>query len=145
VIKLTDNFSLDEFIFSDLAIRHDINNKPNGDVVVNLTRLAKLLEQVRLLFNKPIIITSAYRSPEVNHILGSKPSSQHCIGCAADIKIIGYTSNEIVKVILKSNIQYDQLIREFNSWVHISIPNNETIKPRRNALIIDKAGTRPYE
>jgi hypothetical protein len=144
MIKLTDNFTLNELTYSDLAVRHAIDNKPNGDAVVNLTRLAKLLEQVRKLFNKPVRINSAYRSPEVNNLLGSKPTSQHCIGCAADIRIDGYSPDEIVKVIQKSDIQYDQLIREFDSWVHISISNNETIKPRRSALIIDKKGTRPY-
>jgi len=144
MIKLTEHFSLDELIYSDVAARHVIDNKPNGDTVVNLTRLAKLLEQVRSLFNKPIKINSAYRSPEVNNLVGSKPSSQHCNGCAADIRIDGFNPDEIVKVIQKSDIKYDQLIREFDSWVHISIPNNETIKPRHSTLIIDKSGTRPY-
>ena len=144
MIKLTDHFSLDELIYSDVAARHVIDNKPSGDAVVNLTRLAKLLEQVRKLFNKPIRINSAYRSPEVNNLVGSKPSSQHCNGCAADIRIDGFSPDEIVQVISKSNIKYDQLIREFDSWVHISIPNNETIKPRHSTLIIDKSGTRPY-
>lgn len=143
-MKLSDNFTLEELTHSDIAIRHGINNSPNGDVVVNLTRLANFLEKVRLLFNKPIHINSAYRSPEVNNVLGSKPNSQHCIGCAADITIKGLTPNDIVKSIINSTIQYDQVIREYNSWVHISIPVNETIKPRKQALIIDKTGTRPY-
>jgi hypothetical protein len=141
---LSEHFTLDELIYSDIAIRQNIDNKPDGNVVINLTRLAKLLEQVRKLFNKPIRINSAYRSPEVNNLVGSKPSSQHCNGCAADIRIDGYSPDEIVKVIQKSDIKYDQLIREFDSWVHISIPNNETIKPRHSTLIIDKSGTRPY-
>ena len=144
MIQLSEHFSLDELIYSDVAARHVIDNKPNGDAVVNLTRLDKLLEQVRSLFNKPIRINSAYRSPEVNNLVGSKPSSQHCFGCAADIRIDGYSPDEIVKVIQKSDIKYDQLIREFDSWVHISISNNETIKPRHSTLIIDKSGTRPY-
>jgi hypothetical protein len=142
--SLSEHFTLDELIYSDIAIRQNIDNRPDGNVVINLTRLAKLLEQVRKLFNKPIRINSAYRSPEVNNLVGSKPSSQHCNGCAADIRIDGYSPDEIVKVIAKSDIKYDQLIREFDSWVHISIPNNETIKPRHSTLIIDKSGTRPY-
>jgi hypothetical protein len=142
--SLSEHFTLDELIYSDIAIRQNIDNRPDGNVVINLTRLAKLLEQVRKLFNKPIRINSAYRSPEVNNLVGSKPSSQHCNGCAADIRIDGYSPDEIVKVISKSDIKYDQLIREFDSWVHISIPNNETIKPRHSTLIIDKSGTRPY-
>ena len=142
--KLSDHFTLEELTYSDIGIRHGIDNSPNGDIVINLTRLAKILERVRLLFNKPIHINSAFRNPEVNALVGSKPSSQHCVGCAADIKVDGMIPDEIVKVIQKSDIQYDQLIREFDSWVHISIPNNDTIKPRHQTLIIDKNGTRPY-
>ncbi|NDB58301.1 peptidase M15 [bacterium] len=142
--KLSDHFSLEELTYSDLAVRHGIDNNPNGDIVVNLTRLAKLLERVRLLLNKPIHINSAYRSPEVNNLLGSKPTSQHCVGCAADIKVGSMTPDQVVKAIVHSDIPYDQVIREFDSWVHISIPNNETVKPRKQALIIDKTGTHPY-
>ena len=142
--KLSDHFNLEELIYSDLAVRHGIDNNPNGDIVVNLTRLAKLLERVRLLLNKPIHINSAYRNPEVNNLLGSKPTSQHCVGCAADIKVDSMTPDEVVKAIVHSDIPYDQIIREFDSWVHISIPNNETVKPRKQALIIDKTGTHPY-
>ena len=96
------------------------------------------------MLNKPIHINSAYRSPEVNNLLGSKPTSQHCLGCAADIKVGGLTPDQVVKLVVKSDLKYDQVIREFDSWVHISIPNNETLKPRKQALIIDKSGTRPY-
>jgi hypothetical protein len=143
-MKLTNNFTLEELTHSDIAIRHGVNNSPNGDVVVNLTRLANFLEKVRLLLNKPIRINSAYRSPEVNNLVGSKPTSQHCTGCAADINVGGLTPNQVVSAIIHSDLQYDQVIREFDSWVHISIPANETIKPRKQALIIDKTGTRPY-
>lgn len=143
-MKLTEHFSLEEMTASDIAVRHSINNNPSGDVIVNLRRLAEFLEKVRLLLNKPIHINSAYRSPEVNNLLGSKPTSQHCLGCAADIKVGGLTPDQVVKAIVKSDLKYDQVIREFDSWVHISIANNETVKPRKQALIIDKTGTRPY-
>ena len=143
-MKLTEHFSLEEMVASDIAVRHSINNNPSGDIVVNLRRLAEFLEKVRLLLNKPIHINSAYRSPEVNNLLGSKPTSQHCLGCAADIKVGGLTPDQVVNSIVKSDLKYDQVIREFDSWVHISIPNNETLKPRKQALIIDKSGTRPY-
>lgn len=143
-MKLTDHFSLEEMTVSYIAIRHSINNNPSGDVVVNLRRLAEFLEKVRLLLNKPIHINSAYRCPEVNNLLGSKATSQHCYGCAADITVGGLTPDQVVKAIVKSDLKYDQVIREFNSWVHISIPINETVKPRKQALIIDKTGTRPY-
>ena len=143
-MNLTEHFSLEEMVASDIAVRHSIDNNPSGDIVVNLRRLAEFLEKVRLLLNKPIHINSAYRSPEVNNLLGSKPTSQHCLGCAADIKVGGLTPDQVVNSIVKSDLKYDQVIREFDSWVHISIPNNETLKPRKQALIIDKSGTRPY-
>lgn len=143
-MNLSEHFTLEELISSDLAKRHNLDNNPNQSVISNLTRLAQFLENVRTLFNKPIRINSAYRSVVVNSLLGSKPTSQHCIGCAADIKIDGMTPDEIVKAIMHSDIKYDQLIREFDSWVHISIPNAEGYIARKQALIIDSTGTRPY-
>lgn len=143
-MNLSKHFTLDELCYSDIAKRHSLDNTPDRFTISNLTRLAYLLEDVRTLFDKPIHINSAYRSIPVNSLLGSKPTSQHCIGCAADIRIDGLTPEDIVKRIMNSKIQYDQLIREFDSWVHISVPNGEGYVARKNALIIDKAGTRPY-
>jgi zinc D-Ala-D-Ala carboxypeptidase len=143
-MKLSEHFTLQELTYSDIAKRHSLDNNPDKFTILNLTRLAQLLEDVRALFNKPIHINSAYRSVTVNSLLGSKPTSQHCIGCAADIRIDGLTPDQIVKKIVKSNIQYDQVIREFDSWVHISIPKAEGYVARKQALIIDKSGTRAY-
>lgn len=143
-MNLTEHFTLEELTYSDIAKRHSLDNNPDKHIIFNLTRLAELLEDVRSLFDKPIRINSAYRSITVNSLLGSKPTSQHCLGCAADIHIDGLTPDQIVKKIIKSDIQYDQLIREFDSWVHISIPNGEGYVARKQALIIDKTGTRSY-
>jgi hypothetical protein len=143
-MKLTPNFSLEELTHSETAERLGLDNTPSEDVKANLTRLARLLEDIRRVLGRPIMVNSAYRSQEVNKAIGSKPTSQHCIGCAADIKVPGLTPDNIVKEILKTNLEYDQLIREFDSWVHISIPNKFADKPRKQVLIIDKAGTRPY-
>jgi hypothetical protein len=143
-MKLTPNFTLEELTHSEMAERKGLDNTPNADVKANLVRLAKFLEEIRRVLGRPIMVNSAYRSPEVNTAIGSKPTSQHCIGCAADIKVPGLTPDNIVKEILKTNLEYDQLIREFDLWVHISIPNKFADKPRKQVLIIDKAGTRPY-
>jgi len=143
-MKLTPNFSLEELTHSEVAERLGLDNTPSEDVKANLTRLARLLEDIRRVLGRPIMVNSAYRSQEVNKAIGSKPTSQHCIGCAADIRVSGLTPDNIVKEILKTNLEYDQLIREFDSWVHISIPNKFADKPRKQVLIIDKAGTRPY-
>lgn len=143
-MKLTEHFTLEELTKSDIAIQHNIDNSAPADIIPNLTRLANVLEQVRSVLSKPILVNSAYRSVKINSMVGSKPTSQHCIGCAADIKVSGMTPNDIVNRIVNSKIEYDQVIREFDSWVHISIPKDEQTKPRKQALIIDKSGTRPY-
>jgi hypothetical protein len=90
------------------------------------------------------MVNSAFRSKAVNDAVGSKDTSQHRIGCAADLRIPGMEPNEVVKAVIASGIEYDQIIREFDRWTHISVPNKATDNPRRQALIIDKAGTRPY-
>lgn len=143
-MKLSAHFGLDELIQSEYAERHGLDNTPNEKVLENLKRLVLLLEQVRVVCGVPIIVSSGYRSPQVNAGIGGSKTSQHMFGCAADIRGLGMPVEDMMKRILGSKIEYDQLIREFNSWVHISIPNNPDSKPRKQALIIDKAGTRPY-
>ena len=141
-MKLTANFSLEELSHTD---HREFDNTPPSDVIDNLKRLAMILEQVRSLFNgSPVIVSSAYRSLEVNRAVGSSDGSQHRLGCAADIRIPGQTPDMVVQTIIKANIPYDQLLREFDAWTHISVPTNETVAPRKQVLIIDKSGTRPY-
>jgi hypothetical protein len=106
--------------------------------------LAEFLEQVRTLLGKPIFINSAFRSKLVNDAVGSKDTSQHRIGCAADLRVVGMTPDEVVKAIIASDLNFDQIIREFDRWTHISIPNSIHNQPRKQALIIDKSGTRLY-
>jgi hypothetical protein len=76
--------------------------------------------------------------------VGSKDSSQHRIGCAVDIRVPELTPDQVVKAVIASSLKYDQVIREFDRWTHLSIPNTVDAKPRKQALIIDKSGTRPY-
>jgi hypothetical protein len=111
---------------------------------MNLRRLAKFLEEVRALMGKPLRINSAYRSPEVNALVKGSRTSQHCKGCAADIRVPGMTPDQVVRAIVASDLQFDQVIREFDSWTHISIPNAADGKPRKQALIIDKKGSRRF-
>lgn len=141
---LSPHFSLDELTHSDLAVRKGINNDPSSDVVDNLRRLANLLEQVRKCLGKPISINSGFRCKTLNDAVGSKDTSQHMIGCAADIRVSGMTPDQVVKAIIQSNIQFDQMIREFDAWVHISVTNKPQDTPRNQILIIDKLGTRSY-
>jgi hypothetical protein len=139
---LTKNFSLEELTVTD---HREFTNEPNDLEKNNLKRLAELLEQVkRLLGDKPIMVNSAFRSKQVNDAVGSKDTSQHRIGCAADIRVPGMIPDEVVKAVIASDIPYDQIIREFDRWTHISVPNEPNGKYRRQALIIDKQGTRIY-
>lgn len=140
--QLSEHFSLEELTHTD---HRDLDNTPNDSELKNLVRLAEFLEEVKkVLGGKPVMINSAFRSKAVNDAVGSKDTSQHRIGCAADLRIPGMTPDEVVKAIIASGIGYDQVIREFDRWTHISIPNHEGDKPRQQALIIDKAGTRAF-
>ena len=140
--QLSEHFSLNELTITN---HREYDNTPNADQINNLTRVAQLLEQVKaLLGGKPVMVNSGYRSPQVNLAVGSKPTSQHCLGCAADIRVPGMTPDEVVQAIKASEIPYDQLIREFDSWTHISVPSLANGEPRKQALIIDKQGTRNY-
>jgi zinc D-Ala-D-Ala carboxypeptidase len=144
MMQLSEHFTLEELTTSEAAARQGLSNEPTGEALENLKRLAEFLEDVRALVGKPIRINSAYRSPEVNAAVGGSKTSQHCFGCAADIRVPGMTPDEVVRAITASNLEYDQCIREFDSWTHVSIPNKEDAKPRKMALIIDKQGTRGF-
>ena len=143
-MNLSPNFTLEELTSSETAARHGLDNTPGPVAMQNLQRLANFLEEVRKVLGKPISINSAYRGPEVNAKVGGSKNSQHMVGCAADIKIPGMTPDAVCRAIIASDLQYDQLIREFDSWTHISIPNEEGSTPRGQTLIIDRAGTRPF-
>jgi len=139
---LTKNFTLEELTHTD---HRELDNEPNESEKANLMRLAVFLEEIKLLLNNsPIMVNSAFRSKQVNDAVGSKDTSQHRIGCAADIRVPGLVPDEVVRAVIASELPYDQVIREFDRWTHISIPSHPDDKPRRQALIIDKQGTRPY-
>ena len=141
-MNLSPNFTLDELTHTD---HRDLDNTPNDAELENLVRLAEFLEQVKeVLGGKPIIVNSAFRSKAVNDAVGSKDSSQHRRGCAADIRVPGMKPDEVVRAIIEAKLAYDQVIREFDRWTHVSIPSNIGDKPREMALIIDKSGTRMF-
>ena len=144
-MQLSEHFTLEELTRSEVAERKGLDNTPNASEVSNLVRLAGLLEEVRALLNKPILLNSGFRSKAVNDSVGSKDTSQHRIGCAADIRVPGMTPKQVVEACIEANIGYDQIIEEFGSWTHISVPNTASTAPRRQALIIDRQGTRPFK
>ena len=141
-MNLSEHFTLEELTHTD---HRELDNTPNDAEMANLVRLADFLEEVKtVLGGKPVMVNSAFRSKAVNDAVGSKDTSQHRIGCAADIRIPGMTPDQVVRAVIASDMGYDQVIREFDRWTHISIPNKDGDKPRRQALIIDKAGTRAF-
>ena len=141
-MNLTEHFTLEELTHTD---HRELENIPNETEQANIQRLAEFLEAVKtLLGGKPIMVNSAFRSKAVNDAVGSKDTSQHRIGCAADIRVPGMTPDEVVRAVIASDLGYDQVIREFDRWTHISIPNEAARSPRKQALIIDKQGTRVF-
>ena len=141
-MSLSEHFTFEELTITD---HRQFDNTPNATEMDNLIRLAEFLERIKIVLDgKPIMVNSAFRSKQVNDAVGSKDSSQHRIGCAADIRVPGMTPDEVVKAVIASGIGYDQIIREFDRWTHISVPNTKDMTPRRQALIIDKSGTRQY-
>jgi len=139
---MTPNFTLAELTATS---HRQFDNTPNDTETANLQRLAEFLEQVKtVLGGKPIMVNSAFRSKQVNDSVGSKDTSQHRIGCAADFRVPGMTPDAVVRAVIDAGLPFDQIIREFDAWTHISVTNTPDGTPRRQALIIDRAGTRPF-
>lgn len=120
-MKLTKHFTLEELTRSDVAVRKGIDNTPPGFVIENLRRLADRLETLRALLDAPIIVSSGYRCPILNHAIGGSRTSAHTSGLAADFIAPDFgTPLEIARVIERhaDALDYDQLIYE-GAWVHI--------------------------
>ena len=134
-MKTKLNFSISELIYSDTAIRNNINNMPDiKSLDCMLDIIYYCLQPLRNLVDKPIIITSGYRNYQVNKLVGGAidknglPISQHCKGQAVDFIINGLIPDEIIKIIRKYNFEYDQLINEYDKWVHWSFVRNKNRK-----------------
>jgi len=139
---MTPHFTLAELTTTS---HRQFDNTPNEAETANLQRLAEFLEQVKTaLAGKPIMVNSAFRSKQVNDSVGSKDTSQHRIGAACDFRVPGMTPDQVVRAVIAAGLPFDQIIREFDAWTHISVTNTPDGTPRRQALIIDKAGTRPF-
>jgi zinc D-Ala-D-Ala carboxypeptidase len=138
--SLSAHFTLEEATLSQTASRLGIDNDPTLDVVLNMKQAALGMELVRQLLGQPIHINSWFRCPELNKAVGSKPTSDHITGFAVDFTCPTFgTPEAIVREILKSNIDFKQVIYEFDSWVHIAFNGMQ-----RQALVIDQSGTRVF-
>jgi zinc D-Ala-D-Ala carboxypeptidase len=144
-MNLSENFTYDELTKSETAARHGFDNTPNEGEVDNLKRLAALLEEVKkAVGGKAVMINSGFRSKQTNDAVGSKDTSQHRLGCAADIRVPGMTPRQVVEACIEAQVPFDQIILEFDSWTHISVANTPDAALRGQKLIIDKQGTRQY-
>ncbi len=131
---MTLNFKISELIQSDTAIKHNINNMPDiNSLDCMLDLIHYVLQPLCDKLGKPIIITSGYRCSEVNKLVGGASSSQHVRGQAADIVVNGLTPSQLCNYIMRSGIEYDQLINEYNQWTHISFCKG---KNRKHTLSI---------
>ncbi len=118
-MKLTDHFSLEEFVFSQEATRREIDNTPSPEIVAVLSDTARRLEDVRKLLNAPITISSGYRCPRLNAVVGGASDSAHLTGHAADILCFRFGDPfKVCARIMGSDIEFDQLIHE-GQWTHI--------------------------
>lgn len=117
------NFTMSELIHSETAEKYNILNIPDKKALDNMLLLiVDCLQPIRNYINKPMIISSGYRSVRLNShpSINGKPNSQHLTGQAADFTIKGMTPKQIIDKIIASGIEYDQLINEHNIWVHVS-------------------------
>ena len=134
-MKLSNNFSLNELIRSQTAERKGIDNTPSAEHQENLKKLCtNVLQPIRDHFGKVVTVSSGYRSPELCIAIGSKTTSQHAKGEAADFEIFG-VSNKVLADWIHNNINYDQLILEFWSpedpnkgWIHCSYSRDNNRK-----------------
>lgn len=141
--ELTPHFTLEEFTDSQTAARKGIANTPSGQERKNVQRTAEVMEQVRdLLGGHPILISSGYRSPQVNSAVGGAKSSAHISGLAVDFSCPGFGTPKAICHKLHPHMKalgVDQLIHEYDIWVHLGLSSGE---PRHMALTIDNKGTR---
>ena len=120
-------FTFNELCESGTAKTHNIENTPNEQIKINLRNLVdNCLDIVRDKYGKPITVSSGYRCPALNKVVGGAETSQHTKGQAADLKGKTRQENEIIFNIIKQLGCYDQLINEYNfSWVHVSFVNDK--------------------
>ena len=143
-MQLTEHFSLEELIASEVAARKDIDNTPTVEIIANLRILAFGLERVRAVLDKPIHVTSGYRCPALNAAIGGATDSMHMQGLAADILCPRFgTPLDVCRAIAAAGIVTDQIIHEFGRWTHIAFAPPG--KQARNALLTIASASRGYQ
>lgn len=144
-MQLSENFTLLEMLQSQTAIRLVVSEQfqPSDAVIENLKKLCvNVLEPLRDIVKSPLNITSGYRCKRLNKLIGGANTSQHTQGKAADLKVHGFGIETLFEIIINSNIKYDQVIQEFDSWIHISFNDGENRMEKLRA--IKKGGKTQY-
>lgn len=136
-MKLSEHFSLGELTFSETAARKGIENCPPPEALIHLKALVLTLEKVRALIGSPVIVTSGYRCPALNTAVGGSKTSAHVHGFAADINCLNVSPKALASMIRDSDMPFDQLILEYDRWVHIGLSNT----PMRRQLLTIRNGT----
>jgi len=151
-MKLSANFQLSELVKSQVAERKGIPNNPSPAHIDNLKALCvNVLQPIRSHFEAPVIISSGFRSAELCIAIGSKPTSQHAEGKAADLEVVGVDNKELATWI-KNNLEYDQMILEFyregepdSGWIHISWNGSDNRNSSLHAFMEnDKVRYKPW-
>jgi hypothetical protein len=120
-MNLSPHFTLEEAVLSQTAARNGIDNTPSDDIITNMRAAAAQLEQVRAILGYPIAVSSWYRCPQVNALVGGATNSAHMSGWAIDFNCTEYGSLvQVVTAVSTCGVPYDQVIFEFDSWCHIS-------------------------
>lgn len=140
---LSANFSLDEFTISQEAARKGLENIPNAKQQEAIKRLiGRVLQPLRDHLRRPIVISSGFRSAAVNQVVGGARTSQHTRGEAADIYVVGMSTEDLIDVIRSMHLPFDQLIDEFGRWVHVS--HSFSGPQRQQVLVARKRGKRTF-
>lgn len=133
-MRITNNFAMAEFTFSQIASRKNLNNLPDSASADNIKVLCRnLLQPLRNLIDLPVIITSGFRCSELNEAVAGEPDSQHLTGKAADIIVAGADINRVFETIVKE-FYFDQAILEYGKWIHLSYDHHNN---RNRAMIAE--------
>jgi hypothetical protein len=136
-LRLSENFTLEEFLVSQTAARNDIDMTPSEGIIANLTDYCQHLLQPLRDETGPIFISSGYRPIVLNTLIGGSDTSAHVHGKAADFRVLGLSPYETCIKIMEMELPYDQVIHEFGRWTHMGAadePRNEELTAYKDGI-----------
>ena len=121
-MQLSKNFTLEEFLRSQTAARHDIDMTPSDEVLESLQRLVDgCMQPLRDHVGASVNISSGYRPADLNSLIGGSATSQHVNGNACDFTVTGMTPFDTAELVVDMGLPFDQVIHEFGQWVHLGV------------------------